>query len=85
MRIKRNLNVQLLFHLKLIKIPFSYLMFAPTIICKIAKSSSFEIKSSLSKSYILKATGNNNELVIRPFQSNFSVILLFPYISIFLA
>lgn len=37
-----------------------YLIFAPTIICKIARSSSFEIKSSLSKSYILKATENNN-------------------------
>lgn len=34
-------------------------MFAPTIMCKIAKSSSLEIMSSLSKSYILKATLTN--------------------------
>lgn len=33
-----------------------YLILAPTIICRIASSSSFEIKSSLSKSYILNAT-----------------------------
>lgn len=42
----------------------SYLIFAPTIMCKIARSSSFEIKSSLSKSYILKATENNKKLTI---------------------
>lgn len=34
----------------------SYLILAPTIICKIASSSSFDIRSSLSKSYILNAT-----------------------------
>lgn len=35
-------------------------MLAPTIMCKIANNSSLDIKSSLSKSYILKATTNIN-------------------------
>lgn len=39
-----------------------YLILAPTIICKIASNSSFEIKSSLSKSYILNATEKRFEI-----------------------
>lgn len=35
-----------------------YLILVPTIMCKIASNSSFDIRSSLSKSYILNATEN---------------------------